>query len=207
MACALQKLELCIRKGSTVRIPVRVETDELVWKPITAISQTAPVTLTVMSHGCPDEWLAAVTGVKQPREINAPLPLKDSGFRRVKAVDSDTVSFNRVDGSVLRPYTSGGHLVYYKPLDLDQYVEARMDVRTKVGGELLATFTTDDDSLELDNVNRVLWINSAAVLTAAKTYIKGVFDIELINGGGDVRAICSADSTITIQPEITTSHS
>jgi hypothetical protein len=206
MACALPELKLCMRRGSTVRIPISVETDELVWKPITAIALTAPIELGVPLHGCPDKWRAAVTGVRQPREVNAAVPLKDSAFLPVDVVDANTVSFNRIDGSVLRPYTSGGHLVYYKPLDFSLYTGARMSVKDKIGGTLLAHFTTEGltPTLELDNVSRRLWISEAATVTALKGYKKGVFDIELYNGGGEVRALCSAESTLIILPEITT---
>lgn len=204
MACELIKLDLCIRKGDTVRIPLRIETDLMTWAPITAITQTAPVQITAVAHGLPEEWKAAVVGVRGMKEINADSLELSSAFKRATVVDVDTVEFNHIDASVFKPYVSGGHLVYYTPLDLTIYTEARMEVKDKVGGTQLAMFSTDDTTLELDNVNRTLWINMPATDSAALDFTQGVFDIELITGGGDVRAICSAESTLKVLPEVTT---
>lgn len=204
MACQLTKLNLCIRKGSTVRIPLRIETEMMTWAPITAIAQTAPVQITAVAHGLPEEWKAAVVGVKGMKEINADSLDLSSAFRRVTVIDDDTVEFNHINASVFKAYTSGGHLVYFTPIDFSTYSDARMQVKTKVGGTVLAEFTTDDNSLEIDDANKVLWINMSAEDSSALTFERAVFDIELILGGGGVRAICSADSEITTLPEITT---
>jgi hypothetical protein len=204
MACELAELDLCIRKGDTIRIPLRIETDLMTWAPITDIDQSAPVRITAVDHGLPDEWKAAVVGVKGMKEINADSLALSSAFTRVTVIDDDTIEFNHINAAVFKPYISGGHLVYYTPFDFTIYTGARMQVKDKVGGDELALFTTDDDTLELDNTNKILWINMTAADSAALDFKTAVFDIELVAGSGAVRAICSSSSTITLLSEITT---
>lgn len=203
MSCDLPELQLCVKRGETLKVPLRIETGEYVWVPITGISRTAPVVVEAPAHGCPDKWDAAVTGVRGMRQINAEVPLKDKSFKRVDVVDPDHVKFNKIDASSFSTYTGGGHLVFYKPLDLDTFVSAHMDVRAGPGKPLLYRFTTDDFSLQLDNVNRSLWINAERVVTAAKEYTEASFDIFLVNGGGEATPLCASTSKITIDPSIT----
>lgn len=203
MACNLPKLSICVREGATNRIPLRFEVDELVWVPIANITQTAPLEVeTTVPHNCPDEWGVAITGVRRPREINAEMPLKDRSFNRAKRTDVDKLVFNKIDGSVLAPYGGGGHVVFYKPLDLTTFSEARLEVKDRVGGTQLAYYSTEDNTLVFDPVNNTFWVEPGDTFG----FSKGVFDLEFVNPGGEVRAMCSVDSTFIVLPEITTGH-
>lgn len=202
----MRELNITIRRGETVALPIRIESDVLTYKTITAIAQSGPASITAASHGCPDGWRAAVMNAKGMTEINAANnPPKDSELRRVTVVDANTIEFNKLNSAGFRAYTSGGQLVYYKPLTLGSYNGARIDFKDQVGGTVLLSVSTTAGSLELDQGNTALWLRLTDEETAAIDFDSAVFDIELLDGAGTVTAVCSADSTLTVLPEVTTS--
>ena len=76
--------DLVFTQGKTFTLALRWETIPIIYKPITGITATAPVRLTVVSHGCPDGWRAAVTGVKGMSEINGEAnKLKDTDYHMI----------------------------------------------------------------------------------------------------------------------------
>lgn len=200
----LQKLDLTIRKGETVAIPIRVESDTWVYKPISTIAQSAPVRITATAHGLKDGWRAAVMNAAGMTELNAANnPPKDKELRRVTVVDVDTVEFNTINAAGFKAYKSGGQLAYYAPLDLSAFTSARMKVKDRVGGTVLLDLTSPDD-LELDAATQSLWLRMTAVDSAGITFKSGVFDIELVVASGAVTPICLPTSTLTAIDEITT---
>lgn len=202
----LEQLDLVVRRGTTVDLPIRVESDTLRYAPISAVAQSAPIRITATAHGCPDGWRAAVMNAKGMTEINATHnPPKRTELRRATVIDADTVEFNTVNAAGFRAYTSGGQVVFYKPLELSMFDAARMDVKSKVGGDTLFSFSTTDGTLELDSATQTLWLRLTDEQSAVLPFSVGVFDIELVTPGGAVTAVCSAESTITVLPEITTS--
>lgn len=201
----LKPLSLTIRRGETVDLPIRIESDTLDYATITAIAQSAPASITATAHGIPDGWKAAVMNAKGMTEMNAEYnPPKDSEFKRVTVIDANTVEFNTVNAAGFRAYTSGGQLAFYVPLDLSAYTSATMDIKDRVGGTVLLSLSTVDGTLELDAATKTLWLRLTDEATAAITFDTGVFDIELGDASGDVKAVCSADSVITVLPEVTT---
>lgn len=205
MSCELPILALCIPKGETVALPLRIETSTLTYKPITAVTQSGPVSITAIAHGLSDGWRAAAMNVGGMTELNAEEnPPEDAAYHPVTVVDVDTVQFNDVNSAGFRAYTSGGQLVFPTPLNLAAYSEGRMEVKDRVGGTLLVTFTTDDGSLELDAANQTLWLHMSDTDSAALTAQRGVFDIELVTPLGVVKKLCSPESEITFDDEVTT---
>jgi len=204
----MNKLTISIRRGSTVALPIRVESSVLSYAQITTIANTAPVRITATAHGLPDGWRAAVMNAKGITQLNAAWnPPKDSELRTIVVVDADMVEINDYNAAGLKAHTAGtGQLAYYAPHDLMPYEGARMNVKAKVGGEPLAIYTTTDGTLELDNATKAVWLklsDTETMLLAAKNY---VFDIELLRTGGGVEAICTADSVLTVLPEVTTTE-
>lgn len=201
---SLPELNLTIRRGATVAIPIQLETDVLKTAAITAISRSAPVSITAAMHGIPNNWKAAVVCAGGMRDINASgYPPRNSEMQRVTVVDTNTVEFNKVSSACFKPYTSGGYLVFYEPLDLANYTDARMQVRNCPDGELLAEFSTDDGTLEIDDMLKCVWIRLTPAQSRALDFASGMFDIELLTAGGDVTPVCSAASTIELTDEIT----
>lgn len=201
----MKKLALTLRKGETVAIPLRIESSVLVYKAITAIAKSAPVSITAEGHDLANGWDACVMNAKGMKQINAEEnPPADAEFRPVTVVDADTVQFNSVNAAGYSTYTGGGQIVYYAPLDLAAYASARMSVKDAVGGTEILSFTTSNGRLEFDAATNTLWLRMTSEDSELIEADEGVFDIELVTPGGEVKAVCSAESTITFLPEVTT---
>jgi len=201
----LEKLSLTIRRGASEDIPIRVESDVLVYKTITGIAASAPISITAVAHGMKDGWRAAVMNSGVPEiDIAWDDPLDDS-LRRITLIDADTVEFNDVNGISFTAYVAGGQLVYREPLDLSQFVDARMNVKGSVSGPVLATYKHTTGELLIDLVTKALRLTLDTTDTSALTAGKRVFDIEMVRADSSVLPICSAKSVLTVLPEITTS--
>lgn len=197
------KVNLQIRQGSTFRFVFRWEKMPLVYKAITAISKSAPVSLTVPSHGLTSGWRAAVSGVLGMTEINAAsVPPRESQYLPVTVVDSNTVQFNSISSERFSTYVSGGHLQYYTPADLAGFT-ARMSVRDRVGGTLLTSLSTGDTRIVIDNNAKTITLLLSAADTEDFTFTRGTYDLELESPLGEVTAL--AEGSIRVSREITTS--
>lgn len=113
---------------------IRWETNAIIYKQISAISQTAPVRMTVTGHSCPSGWRAAVSGVKGMVEMNVadPARIRDDEYHQVTVIDANTIEFNDVNAAAFKAYTSGGYLQYNTPADLTGQT-ARMAIKAKAG--------------------------------------------------------------------------
>ncbi len=205
--------DLTIRQGKTFSLQIRWETDPIVFKPITGISLAfgAP-RLTVVGHGCPPGWRAAVTRVKSPKQINATNdPLKPSDYHAVTVVDANTVEFNGMaplddNGNEWPGYTEGGFLQYNTPVDIAGY-SARMKIKDKIGGTVLASTEAGDSPLNvltitLDAANKTITLSIVATATDDFAWTKGVYDLEMVSPTGVVTTILSGKIAVT--KEVTT---
>lgn len=139
---ALKLFDIEIIQGKTFSYVVRWEDTPIVYAAITAITNTAPVSITAALHGILNGWRAAVVSVKGMTQINAlNTPPKDSDYMDVTVVDANTVTLNVVNAAGFKPYTSGGYLQYNKPVDLTGYT-ARMVIKSSVSGTALAASST-----------------------------------------------------------------
>lgn len=195
------KQDLVIRQGGTFSRVLRWEAPPYIYKPITAIEQSAPIRLTVPSHGLPNGWRAAVSSVRGMAEINAGSPIKAKDYEKVTVVDVDTIEFNNVNAVGFRPYVSGGILQYNTPVDLTG-MAARMAVKDKVGGTVLTMLTTENNGIILDNTAKTIQIFITATDTALFTWKKGVYDLEMVGSDGTVTLLLSG--TISVDKEVTT---
>lgn len=194
--------DLSIRQGSTFSTVLRWEAGPIVYKPITGITQGAPVRLTVPGHGMPSGWRAAVTGVKGMTEINATAnAIKDKDYHQVSIVDANNVEFNDTNASGFKAYVSGGVLQYNTAVDLGGYT-ARMSVKDKVGGTELLSLTTTNSRIVLDNTFKTITLLLTATETAALTWKSAVYDLEMVSGSGVVTPLLSGK--VVVSKEITT---
>lgn len=200
--------DLLIQQGKTFTLVLRWETEPVVYKAITAIQQTAPVRMTVPGQGAPDGWRAAITSVKGMVEINAadPAKLRDSDFHTVTVIDANTIEFNDINAASFKGYISGGYLQYNTPVDLTGFV-ARMEIKDKVGGTLLASADVADAPLNIldiaiDNAKKTITLTISATDTAALTWKKGVYDLEMQSATGVVTALITG--TVSVTKEVTT---
>lgn len=197
---------LTILQGKTFSRVVRWEALPFVYKAITAITKAAPAVVTSPAHGAPDGWRVAVVSAKGMTEINASNPPKDREFKKATRVDADTISLNDVNASEYSTYESGGYVQYYTPVDLAGFT-ARMQIKDKVGGTVLASSDVDDLPLNIitiaiDNTLKTITVTISATNTAAIVWKKGVYDLEMISAGGEVTALLSGEVEVVF--EVTT---
>ena len=198
---AATQQDLVIEQGKTFTRVVRWETTPLVYKPITAIPNTAPATLTVAAHGMPDGWKAAVTDVKGMTDINAAnTPPKNSDFMRATVVDANTVAFNAISAASFKTYKSGGYLVYYTPVDLTGFTAA-MKIKDRVGGNLLISLVSPTN-IVIDATGKTITVTIGSEVSAAFTWLSGVYDLEMISPTGVVTALLSG--AVAVTDEVTT---
>lgn len=201
------KQDLPIKQGKTFALVMRWELETILYKPITAIQQTAPARLTVPLHDIPDGWRGAVTNVRGMTEINAEANnVGDRDYHEITVIDPNTVELNAVNAAGFKPYVSGGHLQIFAPADMAGYT-ARMDIRGKVGGTLLASSDASDAplniiTLTIDNTKKTITMLISATATAAIAWSKGVYELEMVSGTGVVAAVMTGQATVS--REITT---
>lgn len=184
----MQRLNLTILQGKTFLRVVRWEKEPFVYVPITGIARTAPARITAVAHGLTNAWRVAVVSVGGMTEINAQdSPPAETDFVRVTVVDVDTVDLNTVNAAEFTPYTSGGYLQFYTPANLSGCT-ARMKIRNRVGGTVLASYTTGA-GLTLDNTLKTITVQIEAVETATFGWTRGVYDLEIEDGTGVVTGL------------------
>jgi hypothetical protein len=200
----MEKLSIELRRGASANIPIRIETGTLAFKSITGMSNTAPLRVTCVGHGLPEGWRVAFMNTPWDEINTAWDSMNDSALRAITVVTADTFDVVGLNSAGFTTYTSGGQIAYYPSLDLSQFSSARMDIKTKVGGTLLGSYTTANGLLQLDTVNKVVRFIPTVADTLLLKAGSWVFDMELVTAGGDVTAACSPDSTVTVLPEVTT---
>lgn len=199
--------DFVVEQGKTWSQVLRWEAPPIVYKPITAITQTAPVRITSASHGIPAGWRVAVVSVKGMTQLNAQnTPPKDKDYHSATVVDVNTIELNDVNAADFKAYASGGYLQLNTPVDLGGYT-ARMKIKDKIGGTVLLAFVSGtpgvgEGAVTLDNVAKTITLTLSATLSAALTWKKGVYDLELVSSGGVVTALLSG--TVTVTKEVTT---
>ena len=193
--------DLALTQGKTFTLALRWETSPIVYKPITGITATAPVRLTVTGHSCPDGWRAAVTGVKGMTEINGEAnKLKEGDYHAVTVIDPDTLEFNEINAASFKPYVSGGHLQYHTPVNLAG-ATTRMAIKDKVGGRVLHSLTTENGGVVIDASAHTITLNISAVDTEAFAWKAGVYDLEIVQGAVVTALLVGK---VTVSKEVTT---
>lgn len=200
--------DLAITQGKTFSLVLRWESEPIVRKAISAI--TAPngaARIVVPAHGIPDGWRCAVTNVKGMTEINAadPNKIKDSEYTPVTVIDANTVELNEVNAASFKAYVSGGFLQYNTPVSLAG-ATARMSIKDKIGGTVLASTEAtyaplDILDIAIDTVAHTFTLTIGATDTAALTWTKGTYDLEVVVSGV-VTALLTGK--VSVSKEVTT---
>jgi len=196
----MKKLDITIRQGSTFTLPIMWERDRLIYNPITAIANTAPVLITSAGHGIPDGWPVAVVCAKGLTELNATdNPPREADFRPAAVVSDSQIEFNKVSSACFKPYTSGGFLAYYQPADLAAIADVRMQIKTKIGGDVLHSMTLAAGDFTLDMLRKRIAGVIDATTTAAFVFKKGVYDIEVEDVDGVVTPLIYGSVSLTLE--------
>lgn len=186
-------LDLHIVQGATLRDTLRLMQPRLEYRPISTIGGS-PLRLTV-DHGLPGNWLAWVEGVTGMQGVSRSQRERP---HRVTVVDPGTLEINALSAFGLNP--SGGQLIYKPPVDLTG-ATARMQIRARIGGELLLELTTDNGGLAITGHGTLTRTLSAAQ-TAALTWTEGVYDLEIEYADGTVQRYLQG--AVTVSREVTT---
>jgi hypothetical protein len=197
----MQELNLTIQQGKTYSTTLRWASEPYVYKPITSVANTAPVRLTVPTHGLPDGWRFAVSAVQGATGLNAKKSPPDAKeYYEATIVDADTVDINNVNGMLLGAYKSGGVIQYLTPVDMTG-MSARMQIKDKVGGTSLLTITSDAGDITINPSTYTITIRIPPTVTEALTWTTGSYDLEMYNGT-DVFLLCFG--IVEVTQEITT---
>jgi hypothetical protein len=196
------KHDIVIQQGKTFNQVVRWESTPIIYKPITGITQAAPVQITATAHGVPAGWRVAVVSVKGMLGINAKnTPPRPSDYHPATVAGANAITLNDVNSADYSPYSSGGYLQYNTPVDMTGFT-ARMTIKDVVGGTAQETLTSGNGKIVLDNTAKTITILLDAATTAAYTWVKGVYDLEMVSAAGVVTAILTGRVTVT--KEVTT---
>lgn len=197
------KYDLEIVQGETFIRTIRWETKPYVYKAISAISRAAPAVLTVPLHGAPAGWRVAVVSGNMTEIIAAHTPPWPSDFNQATVLSVNSIELNDVNSTDFTAYTSGASLLYLTPKDLSGYT-ARMTVKTRVGGDVLAAYTSADGDIVLDNTAKTITLTLPATDTAAYEWTRGVYDLELVSGASPAVVTPLLKGSVKIAREVTT---
>lgn len=200
--------DFVIEQGRTFQHVLRWEAPPYLYKAISAITAAAPAEVTTVApHDIPDGWRVTIVSAKGMTAINAANdPPKTADYKRAAVTGLSTIELNDVNSSDYKTHTAGtGYVQFLTPVDMAGYT-ARMQIKDKVGGVVLASTEVGDTPLDtititIDNVAKTISLLIAAADTAAITWTKGVYDLEMINGGV-VTALLTGKITVT--KEVTT---
>lgn len=200
--------DLLIKQGKTFSKVLRWEVPPVVFKPITSISNSAPATIVATSHGLPSGWRVAFVSLKGMTNLNAESdPPKTKDYHKVTVTDGDTVTIDGLNTTDYKTHTaSTGYLRFNTPVDMTGYT-ARMKIKDKVGGTVLASTEAGDSpknilTAAIDNSTKTITLSISATNTAALTWTKGTYDIEMVSNGGVVTELLAGN--VTVSKEVTT---
>ena len=175
---------------------MRWETEPIVYKPITAITQAAPCVITSVAHGVPQGWNVAVVSVKGMKQINAQnVPPKAKDYHVATVLTVDAISLNAVNAFDYSAYTSGGLLQYNTPHDLTGYTAA-LKIYNKSGGTLLRTLANGTGEIVIDSAEKSIKISLTSLQTTAITWSTGVYELEMTSPLSEVFVIASGTITV-----------
>lgn len=190
------KLNFKVYQGSTFNEVLRWESSKKIYKPITAITQAAPVVVTATSHGVPDGWRVKITNVGGMTDINS-----TEEYRVATRLTDNTLELNAINSLGYKAYTTGGVVEYNEPVDLTGYT-ARMQIREKVDSTtIIKELTTENNGIVIDATNKKINIVISATDTAAFTFGSAVYSLELVSSTNVV--VPFVNGVLTLVKEVT----
>lgn len=190
------KINYKINQGSTFQPILRWESNEKVYKPITNISKSAPVIITVPGHSTVNNWRIKLTDIGGMKELNSP-----TNYHTCTVVDQDTLTINNINSLSYTAYTTGGVVEYNLPINLAG-MTARMQIRPKIDSDtVIYELTTQNGGIVLDNTAKTIALNIPAATTAEFQFSQAVYSLEIISSGGIVTPFASGQ--ISLIKEVT----
>jgi hypothetical protein len=195
MSCQ-NKQDFCVGAGETFQPILRWGSEVLISKPITGISQAAPVVVTAVAHGIPDGWRAAVVSAKGMTQINAQnFPPQGNDWQKATVLTVDTIQLNKVNSADYAAYLSGGFLVYNTPVTLAGMTGVMTIRDAPLTGNILATLTSSPAAgLTLNDTTKQIL---PVLATTGLLWSVGYYDLELTDSGGKVTQLLTGTITIS----------
>jgi hypothetical protein len=194
------KLDICIKQGATLYLPLRWFTSVAVHKAITSAAPGWPTEITAAAHGMPagrmPVWLTNLRGSMS--QLNA-RKLNAAGMLFGERLDADTVLVDA--NSYDYDASTAGQLTYFPPMDLTGYT-ARWIFKASVAAatELFDAMTTTNGDIVLGDELGTIVGTKDAVATAAMDFTSGVHQLELESSDGFVARL--AYGTVTLSREL-----
>jgi hypothetical protein len=190
------KINLTIYQGSTFEEVLRWESSKKVYKTISGITKSAPVSISATGHGVPTGWRVKITNVLGMKEIN-----NTETYHTATAVDANTIEINAINAVGFADRTGGGIVEYNEPVDLTGYT-ARMQIRSRLEAtDTILELTTENAGIVINNATKTITLVISAVASAALTFSEAVYSLELVSSGGKVTPFCSGK--VTLKKEVT----
>lgn len=196
MSSAPAKINFKIYQGSTFNEVVRWESSIKTYLPITAISNSAPLVVTVPGHSIPVDWRVKFTNIVGMTELNS----LDT-YHQVTSTTTNDIVINSINSIGFKNYVSGGIVEYNTPIDMTGYT-ARMQIRKKITDvAYIIELTTDTPSIYIDTTNKTISLTILPEVTAAFDFSSAVYSLELIGAGGEVYQLINGN--ISLIKEVT----
>lgn len=185
----------CVGAGETFQPIIRWGSEVLISKPITGISQAAPVVVTAVGHVVPDGWQVAVVSAKGMLQINAAsFPPAGADWHKATVLTADTVQLNKVNSADYAAYLSAGFLVYNTPVTLAGMTGVLTIRDAPVVGNILVSLTSSPAAgLTLNDTTKQIL---PVLATAGLLWSTGYYDLELTDAGGVVTQLLTGTITI-----------
>jgi hypothetical protein len=200
MNCAVQKnIRIC--QGKTYFKEFLWGVGPLIYKPIESIDRSAPLVMKVPNHDLIDDWPFYITHVQGMRDINDN-PDTPINPRFARVIDADTLELNSVVSLDFGQHTPNTGVIRYATYPNFSGMEARMQIRNRVGGTVLLSLTSQPDGgIVLDNLNKKIVIEVGADVTEGFGWKRGVYDLEIEDISGRVYGI--AYGSVSLFKEVT----
>lgn len=186
--------DLCIIKGKTFEAVFGWAQGRFVWKPISAIINTAPVQITVVAHDIHDGWPYWISDLKKPACLNN-VEIGCQGDGDVlgtpylaEVVDADTLSVNEVNGMRLEAYSGGGGVIrYYEREDITGFSATLQFRRSLTDDVALYEASTSglDPEITVDTDQSVFRLRLRPEDFETAAYTDGVYEVEIESPSGD----------------------
>ncbi|CAN7471495.1 hypothetical protein LJR074_003174 [Acidovorax sp. LjRoot74] len=193
--------DISFRRGSSVRIVARWETEPYLFAAISSITRGAPAVVnTQQPHGLPDGWKVAVVDALGMTQLNAKSnPPKPADFRRARVRSTTQIEFNDISSALFGAHRANtGFLQWLTPHDMLDY-KARMDIKDRVGGTILMSLTSDSSSILISNAEKTITLVFEPADTNTVPWSTGVYDLEMVAPGGFVTPILFGSFELTTQ--------
>lgn len=178
-----------ITQAASFTRTVRWGSGSVIFKPVTAVSLTAPVQLTAVGHGLTAGWPFSLAGIQGPALNGGPY--------QATVIDPNTLAIATLDASAMKAYKTGGMLSYNAPVDLTG-LTARLDFRQRLTDATPLLELTVGAGITLDPVAQTLTFlltptQTSQLAAAAKS---GVLALFVTDAGGTVTPLLSGSYSI-----------